>query len=90
MFVVVCLSRLWYLEQLAAAATELRSSGSSAIGMPQDNETMTVVVSGTQGGSLEKPNDYVNNMIRLATASLPFKVTQHLFLRAFRRALILF
>ena len=79
MFVVVCLSRLWYLQQLAAAASEL---GDTASGMPGKNDTMVIVVSGHQGGAIDPsraahydPPAYVRNMIELVTASMPFKVT---------------
>ena len=73
MFVVVCLSRWWYVLQLA-------QSDWGVHGGPGPQDTVAIVVSGSQGGSSEARHPggsskaYIGNMVRLLAASLPFKV----------------
>ena len=73
MFVVVDLSRWWHMLQLAATDWP-------AHGGPGPDDTVAIVVSGTQGGSHEAKHPggsskaYIGNMIRLLARSLPFKI----------------
>ena len=72
MFVVVALSRWWYLMQVGA-----QPPGGA---VPGPDDTVAVVVSGLQGGSGQKehPNgsskDFIRNTVALLAAALPFKV----------------